>query len=144
MLSFARVLSVSHDSQKVTLASVYSSACVNCPSIKVCRRSSKTFTALNINGFDLKEGNIVKIAQKTPVRVLQGICALFFPITVCALALVFSPKIFTALNLPSTIHFSETIRFLTGFLGFMLAEAAVFAFSRGDFIPLAPIIKQKI
>lgn len=144
MLSFARVLSVSPDSQKVILAAVYSSACINCPSIKTCRHSSKTFTALNVNRFDLQEGNIVKIAQKTPIRVLQGIGALFFPILVCALTLIFAPEILSALNLPHSLGFSEALRFLTGTLGFLLAEAAVFAFSRAEFIPLAPIIRQKI
>lgn len=144
MLNFARVISVSQNSQKVLLASVFSSACINCPSIRTCRHSAKTFTALNVKNFNLEQGNIVRIALKTPVRILQGLCALFLPITLCILGLVFAPALFKMTNFPANIQFSETIRFLVGIAAFFLGELAVFIFSRATFIPLSPIIKQKI
>ena len=144
MLNFARVISVSENSQKVLLASVFSSACINCPSIRTCRHSTKTFTALNIKNFNLEEGNIVRIALKKPVRILQGLCALFLPIALCILALDFAPILFKIAIFPANIQFNETIRFLTGFSAFILGELAIFIFSRATFIPLSPIIKQKI
>ncbi len=138
MLSLARVLSVTENSQKVILAPVFSPACINCPSIKNCGKNNKTFTGINSTHFKLSEGTIVRIELKPPVKFLFGLCALFFPIALCALASLFSVQILTTLN----FCVNEYFKFALCLLAFFAGEGIVLALSRAPFIPSKPVIKQ--
>ncbi len=140
MLSLARVLSVTENSQKVILAPVFSPACINCPSINNCGKNNKTFVGINSRHFKLLEGTVVRIELKPPVKFLFGLCALFFPIVLCGLAGIFSIQILTAVNLPV----NEYSKFAVCLVAFFAGEGIVFALSRVPFIPSKPIIKQTL
>lgn len=138
MRSLARVIEVSENKNKLTLASVFSSACINCPSIETCERSGKTFTADNPRNFPISKGDIVKIDLPSAVKALCGLAALFIPVIITVAARAASTPILKATGLPQT----ETLRFVICMAVLLISESAVLLLSLSDFVPATPVVKQ--
>lgn len=140
MRSLALVTSVKSDSREVSLQSVFSSACINCPKIEACENTGQSFTALNKKNLSLKKGDIVKIDMSSPVKVLFGISALFIPVIAALFMWYFSPLLLKIIKLPET----ENLRFFLCLAALLFMEGIMFILSRADIFPATPEIKQKL
>ncbi len=138
MRSLARVIEVSENASKVTLSSVFSSACINCPSIQFCKNSGKIFIADNPNKLAVSKGDIVKIDLPITVKALRGLIALFIPLIITIIARTVAPSILKATGLPQT----EILRFIICLAALLISESAVLVLSLSDFTPGTPIVKQ--